>query len=114
MDDGIHIRRRPKIGNALQNWVILESSVDDSGGALFAVGPVMINPGFSQHLLTKTARPIFILPIVFCVWAVFVMFVSKGVRAGAQSDNRFSTVQKIHKMLHLFIRELAKSQSHDA
>jgi len=92
--------------------VILVRRIDDTGGALFAVGPVMVDPGLSENLLSETARPLLASPIVFRVRALLVMIVGKGMRAGAQGNDRFAAVKVIDKMFHLLVRKFAESQGH--
>ena len=114
VDDGIDIRRRPNVRHAPQDRMILESFVNHPAGALFAVAAVMINPRLAEHLLSKPARPILVVPVVFGIRALLVLFVLERVSAGAQRDDRFAGVDVIHEMFHLLIRQLAEAQAHHA
>src|SRR5205809_7802038 len=101
MSDSIDIRRCPDVGNTAQNGMLLQKGVKHASSAFLAVGPVMVHPRVAQDLLAKSAGPLPSMPIVLDIGALLVVFVSKSMGAGPQSDNRFAALQLINKMFHL-------------
>src|SRR5258706_536075 len=91
----------------------LELLVDKSTGAFLSMIAMMAYPGFPQHLLSESSRPLFVLPIVHGIRALLVAAIGESVCAGAQGDNWFAGFQIIHKVLHLRVRQFPESKRHD-
>src|SRR5581483_6987660 len=113
MGNGVDVGRAPQIGYAAENGMILEGLVNDAAGAFLAMTPMMIDPGFTQYLLAKPARPLFVTPIEAGVRALFVMIVCESMGAGAQRDDRFTAIEIIDKVFHLVVGQFAETQRHN-
>lgn len=106
--DSVDVRKPEHVVNPFQDGVGHVLSIDDSTRRFATVISMMKRPTFPDHQSTESAS--FCIMGILGIRALVVAGVVKGVRCRPQHDHRFASLQIPDEMLHVSIRQFAKSE----
>ena len=110
----IHVGWPPDIVQSPGDGMVLHALGDQPPGALHLMVPVVGDPGLAQDLPAVTALVIGAASEgVLGVEAVLVLHIVERVGSGPQRDDRPARVRVVDDLLHLLVRQFAKSREED-